>query len=398
MNCKEGNGNVLNMCYSKFVILYTSNFCSRINDFYCVEEWVSHNYDVEYWDLSAFTCHEHLADYNVEGLKNRVVSSLKEFKDLVSKNNNATTLYMTWVNYCWYSAGFYDALSEYNCNYAFFDNGLIPNFDLPSDASSVICKMIKKMRRISYTKIKNLIMSKYRDRKINTNHLNPAKFYFKLSETYLGVDKMDGETIVGWCNSGDYERNKRLKEIKETNYIVFLDQYIPYHNDNVLMGLKQINSCEYYSSLNRCFSLLEEKYKMPIVVAAHPAALKYKENNPFDGRKIIFNKTAELVKQSEFVIAHYTTAISFVVLNNKRILFLSSDSIKKLRPNIDYYICRFSELLGAKLLNQDTATYSDLEIEEVDIQKYNDYKYKYLTNRYSESKSNFDNIIKVINC
>ena len=136
---------------------------------------------------------------------------------------------------------------------------------------------------------------------------------------------------------------------------------------------------------------------MPIVIAAHPAATKYKENNPFNGRDLIYNQTSELVKSCEMVLAHFTTALSYVVLNDKNLILLTSDAIKEVRPEIDEFIIRLADLLGIRCVNQDYATENDFTIDELNIDKYNDYKYRYLTNRHSENYSNFENIIKVIN-
>lgn len=373
------------MKYNKFVFLYTSNFCARVNDFFCIDEWIAHGYDVEYWDLSAFTCHEHLAEFEVDGLTVKKIQSIKEFSILVKEYKLYSTLYLTWVNYCWYSAGFYMVLSKYNCDYAFFDNSLIPSLTSSQIKQPLTIKKIFKALRNRYYKYV-----------AKPSFILPAKYYFQLSETFVGVDKMGKRTIHGWCNSGDYERNKNLEMVKEGKYIVFLDQYIPFHNDNLLNGYKLVDPKKYYSSLNNCFSLIEKKYGIPVVIAAHPAANKYKEENPFEGRELIYNKTAELVKGSEIVLAHFTTAISYVVLNKKKMLLLTSNAIRDARPQINEYIVFLSNLLGLKCINQDDVSMEEVDVDGCNEDKYCNYKYRYLTNQYSENTSNFDNIIKTI--
>lgn len=373
------------MRYNKFIFLYTSNFCERINDFYCIDQWVANGYDVEYWDLSAFTCHERLAEYTVDGLKVRKVENLVTFRMLVKEYIKFDTLYLTWVNYCWYSAGFYHILSENKCHYAFFDNSIIPILYTKHGNSSFSTKKIIKGLKNRYYEF---ITKKVR--------LSPAKYYFQLSEEYVGIDKMDANTIHGWCNSGDYERNQNLGHFKAGKYIVFLDQYIPYHNDNLLNGYKLVEPKKYYSSMNRCFSIVEKKYGMPVIIAAHPAAQRYNDDNPFEGREVVFNKTAELVKGSDFVIAHFTTAVSYVVLNEKKMMLFTSNAIKEARPCINDYIISLAELLGLKCINQDSATENDMTVNRICKDKYKEYKYRYLTNIHSESCSNYKNIIDLI--
>lgn len=384
--------------YNKFIFLYTSNFTARVKDFFCLSEWVANNYDVEYWDLSDITVHEKLVDCNLDGLKIRKIKSIDDFQSCVRECSQFQTLYLTWVNYCWYSAEFYKVLSKYGCHYAYFDNGLIPPIPTVQDNSTFAEKMKKKFGQLSISKIKSIVIrSKSFAYHKQKNRLLPAKYYFKIVESYTGVDKIDADTTVGWCNSGDFENDRQMASSNNNKYIVFLDQYIPYHNDNILNGQRQVCAEDYYCAINRCFSLIEKKYKLPVVVAAHPAATKYKLFNPFEGRMVIFDKTSELVKNSSFVLAHFTTAISYVVLNKKKILFLTSNAIKEIRPQTNSYIEYLAQLLGAKCLNQDTATIEDLKIDEIDVQKYNQYKYSYLTNNHSEAKTNFQNIIDLIN-
>lgn len=376
------------MLYNKFVFLYTSNFCTRINDFYNLEDWVANGYDVEYWDLSAITCHEHLSDLHVEGLTTRTITTLREFRNLVKENRSNNVLYLTWVNYCWYSAGFYSVLSQYNCDYAFFDNGLLPSFSYQSK---------NRKRRVTLRKIYHFLRDKYYRYSIKTPLLKPATFYFQLSDSYKGHDKIDSNTIHGWCNAGDYERNRKLQKAVEGKYIVFLDQYLPYHNDITLNGQKHIDADLYYSSINNAFSLIETQFGVPVVIAAHPAANRYNEINPFEGRRILFNKTAELVKGAELVLAHYTTAISYVVLNRKRMILFTSDAIRNFSPYIDSYIQQLANLLSLNCINLDSLTKEQLFLSEIPDSEYEDYKYKYLTNEHSKSISNFDSIISTLN-
>ena len=287
------------MKYNKFIILYTSNFCERVSDFFCVKEWLDNGYDIEYWDLSEFTCHENLKSIKLDGLIVKKILNTKEFEVEVKSAIKCCPLFLTWVNYCWYSAGFYEIISKYDCDYAFFDNGLIPPLNNG-----------KAKKKYSIKNILQGLRNRYYKYRAQTKVLNSAKYYFRLSELYnRGADKVDKNTLVGWCNSGDFEHNRKLTSTEHKNFIVFLDQYIPFHNDNILNGQKQIDSDKYYSSLNKYFSFLEKEYGIPVIIAAHPAAIKYTIHNPYEGREILFNKSSELVHDCQFVLAHFTTAM-----------------------------------------------------------------------------------------
>lgn len=372
------------MKYNKFVILYTSNFCERVSDFFCVKEWIDNGYDIEYWDLSQFTCHEKLKAVQIDGLIIKEISDIKEFVGHIRKLNNLNTLFLTWVNYCWYSAAFYEVISKFNFDYAFFDNGLIPSLTIGS---------ANKKRTIK--QILEGIRNRYFSYRAKSDVLKPASYYFRLSEFHDGGgDKIEQNTKIGWCNSGDYEHNSLLKPTRNKDFIVFLDQYIPYHNDIVLNGQKQINPERYFTSLNRYFEKVEKKYGIPIIIAAHPAAMRYNTDNPYNGRKICFNLTSELVHDCKFVLAHFTTAISFVVLNYKKMIFLTSDVFVNERPWVDKYIQDFSEILGMPYLNIDHPI--NIDFDDMSLEMYEKYKYMYLTNKHSESQSNFQSILQTL--
>lgn len=373
------------MKYNKFIILYTSNFCERVSDFFCVKEWIESGYDIEYWDLSQFTCHETLKAVQIEGLIINEILNIKDFERHVKSLNSQNTLFLTWVNYCWYSAGFYEVISKYKFDYAFFDNGLIP---------SLTTSIVKKNKSIM--QVLRGIRNRYYLYRAKTHVLKPASYYFRLSEVHDGgADKIDHNTIIGWCNSGDYEHNSRLKPSGNKDFVVFLDQYIPYHNDNTLNGQKQIDPERYYCSVNRFFEYVENRYGVPVVIAAHPAAMRYNTDNPYNGRKICFNLTSELVHDCKFVLSHFTTAISFVVLNNKKMISLTSDVFVNERPWMDKYIQRISDVLGVPYVNIDHL--KNIDIDDISIETYEKYKYTYLTNKYSESQSNFKSILQTLN-
>ena len=51
----------------KCIILYTANYCSKIKNYFCVDDLVSKGVDVEFWDLGPITLNEHLANVETPG-------------------------------------------------------------------------------------------------------------------------------------------------------------------------------------------------------------------------------------------------------------------------------------------------------------------------------------------
>jgi hypothetical protein len=75
----------------------------------------------------------------------------------------------------------------------------------------------------------------------------------------------------------------------EGSFAVFLDINLPYHTDLKIVGWPTIEPHEYYASLNRFFDLLEERFGIKIVIAAHPKANYGREI--FQGREIYCGMT-----------------------------------------------------------------------------------------------------------
>ena len=104
---------------------------------------------------------------------------------------------------------------------------------------------------------------------------------------------------------------------------------------------------EYNKLLNNFFDMLEKKTNLEVVIALHPR----NKENLFLKRKCYQNKTCELVRKSNIVIAHYSTAISFAVLFYKPILFLTCNGFKGTWTQ--KYIETLAVLLNRKIILLD---------------------------------------------
>lgn len=126
------------------------------------------------------------------------------------------------------------------------------------------------------------------------------------------------------CPEFEYFANLKLKI--SNDYIVYIDQdmFASYDNE-VNYGPEQIlDPLNYEKNL---FKKIDQFIKLKIfknkkfVVAAHPRRLK---KLSFDKKKIIFNKTLELISQAKVVIAHTSLAIKYAVLLYKPIILLNA--------------------------------------------------------------------------
>lgn len=176
-------------------------------------------------------------------------------------------------------------------------------------------------------------------------------------------------------NSTIISNEKIDNEIIDSNYVVFIDQGYPSHPDLIKAGYQPNNEYDFIKSYNRFFDFIEKKYSTIVIIAKHPKSSV--NNNYFAGRKIIVNKTKELILNSKFVIAHSSLINLFAVLNYKKILLIFNSEFKLFPLNVYSHMQEFSELLDLNLVNiEDEASYSKIDLSinklkyELFIKKY----------------------------
>ncbi len=176
-------------------------------------------------------------------------------------------------------------------------------------------------------------------------------------------------------NSTIFSNDKIDNEIIDSNYVVFIDQGYPSHPDLIKAGYQPNNEYDFIKSYNRFFDFIEKKYSTRVIIAKHPKSSV--NNNYFAGRKIIVNKTKELILNSKFVIAHSSLINLYAVLNYKKILLIFNSESKLFPLDTFSHMQEFSELLDLNLVNiEDEASYSKIDLSinklkyELFIKKY----------------------------
>jgi len=132
-------------------------------------------------------------------------------------------------------------------------------------------------------------------------------------------------------------------------YAVFLDQNLPYHPDFVILGLRTVDPERYGAQINESLSGIESRTGLPVVIAPNPKWANARVD--FGSRKIVAGATAELVRKSSLVVAHYSNSISFAVLFRKPVVFLTSHEM--MMCGLDRHVACSSSWLGSKRLLMD---------------------------------------------
>lgn len=368
-------------------------------DFY-MENLRNEDFEVEYWDLTDIYFKNILKDELGEKFIIKV-NSFKQLKNCLSKQNIESTLFISNITFEYRVLKLYRLLSKYNCRTSFFARGSIPSFS-EDESMRNLFKTIKKIFQVKLALC--YLGNKYSELLKKFGVVKKYEVVFQAGDAGIysigyGSQIESAKSYIVNVNSFDFDKfkeNENAFRVIDNKYCVYLDEYLPYHPDFEMFNIKTVDPSNFYEKLNNYFDLIEKKYNVEILIAAHPKAEKYKKINPFNNRKIFFNRSAQLTKHSEFVIMHCSTSVSFAVLNNKPIISLTSDDLKFVMPNYDGIIKRFSDSLDTCLINIDNVKNEENFVNDINSVKYDAYKYKYLTSKDSENRLSTEIFVNIL--
>ena len=351
----------------KIIYLVGGPLTKRWLSYYCVDEMAT-VFDVEFWDIAAI-----LPDgYNVSSIEERpyarTILSLNDLRQNLKRLPKDTLL----VNEIGLVPNHYEVLKLVS---SYISNSIVIDFwtyfmwdvvDKKGSAQQTSNPKILKTRIYQYdfiwhiaklchcrsvNDIKKLNEGFKKRKNDRENAIIEArcKSLFKIYEmTYKPFHKY---TI----NHPDYEKYLQVRSQKERTdkYIVFIADAYPYHPEITLLpGYNADDIAKlYYASLNRFFDIIENIYECKVVIAEHPSM--HWKDNPFDGREVVYYKTAELVRDSYAVCMHASCAFSFVALFDKPVAILYNNAIDA-NSSIKADIHRMARAIQHKVIDTDT--------------------------------------------
>lgn len=344
-----------------------------------INEYIDKGLSVEYWDASVLFYPEMYLNDEIQESYIKKFDTLQLIENQLKCINVSKFIFIIEVNENWDNRRFFKLLNKYNCYTIYID--MYGNSILPIPLHDRIYKLFTKNFFTSLNNLlKRIIYKLYK----KYFHIKSFQKVFTSSEIIYHTDKI---------NHPDYEEFKKL-EINKTNiflqnqYIVFIDTYYPYHPDlKHIYKIKESDGRKYQQTINSLFTFLEKKYKIPVIIAAHPKA-EY-NGDEFDGRKIIKYKTNELIFSSKIVILHASNAISYVVLGNKSPVFITTDDYNS-SPILSKRIKALANILGKEVYNIDTCNFQLIKISKIKNYYRYGYIYNYLTSKETEDKRNID--------
>lgn len=366
----------------KIVIIDHEPYTTRRKELFLVSEFIELGYSVEVWDVSEYVFGIKYSSESIEYVKKiQNYNQLAELFEVQDCNN--TVFWVECINN-WDTRKIYNALSKYNCKTLRVD--LFANSVLKES-------LVRKFTRLFSSSFYTIVESKaYSFLYLLYRKVNNIKGY----DCYLSSSALAHRT--GKINHPDYE--KFLATLKEPpvingDYFVFIDTYFPFHPDLIsFYKCKNLpDGTRYHNSLRNYFDYIESKFKIPVVIAAHPKA-KY-NGNEFGTRKIIYGHTDNLVINSKCVIQHASNSISYVILRNIPVTFITTKDYESVN-HLSSRLKLLASLLGHSVYNIDLVKYDEIKFTSSSDDIVTDYIYTYLTSIETKDKYNFDIIRQTI--
>jgi hypothetical protein len=340
---------------------------------------------VEFWDLSPFMRVDYLDSNQIQTSYLVSINSISEFEKLLKLPSNKSAIYVMLMSYSAKFSGPYRLLSKNNCKTVFMNWGYMPTSKIPMPGwGSRFTRLLASPKRFLF-QLPDILLGKLY-RKIGL--VKKYDIVFVAGDALFSFQQYSKKTIrFNLCDYDNFqiEAFNSKKAIHEKKYAVFLDANLPYQSDLSICGLPAVNPEKYFRSLNNFFDSFEKNHNLSIVIALHPKSEYGSEK--FNGRKTIKMQTPNLVKYSEIVVTHTSTAISYAVLNMKPILLIYTAEMQEIYgDSVMLEIEGLSSYLGCKTCNIDVLSKNKALINpSINIKSYIDYKYNFLTSPATEN-------------
>lgn len=378
------------MAIKRIIFLTRTTFNYRDFQRFGVELLQQSGFTIEFWDTTpvldpaTYRQYQPPDPYKFDGLRVFYEKDvlLKEISNLASDTFVIDTVHFEYKN-----LDFYQALSKSKAEYAVIMANALPVASLQNRKYSLVSILQRKTK----TFLKNPKEVLWRKKilphlPIRLFGVKPAKIILAGGEKSLTYHfPVNRNTEILWIHSFDYDLylEKAENKLIDSTTAVFLDEYLPFHPDD-LSNPKffKIDPMKYYTCLNSFFDRIERELSLKVIIAAHPKALYENMPNIFHGRRCIRGQTIGLVKTCRLVLTHASTAISFAVLLNKPLVFINSTGLDK--SPTDMLIRTMANYFGKAPIFMDSTNKIDWEQQlMINLELYKKYRREYIKTEQS---------------
>jgi hypothetical protein len=328
------NNDLKNCDIKNILFLVEVPFTKRDFERFGIELLEKNGFNVIVWELTKIINPDLIKEYTPPDPVKLLKYKIFENKKLTLKkirNIPSDTFVFLLVSYSQKNYWVYRALSLADADYGVTVSNALPMPQTKKEKSS-ITDFVKKVRKIPKKEIKKFIWRYFYKMPFSKLGIKPASLI--LAGGYKSLDThfypIDESTEILWTHTLDYDLYLKEKTNSENSrpIAVFIDEYVPFHPDYPVSGLKPPLDAEtYYHLLDKFFNRIEKELGYEVTIAVNPRSNYEKHPDYFKGRKCIRGETNKLVKKSQVVIAHCSTALNYANLYKKPVIFITSKGL-----------------------------------------------------------------------
>jgi len=390
------------MRIKKIIYFIESPFCQRDYKRFGIDIMKDNGFYVEIWDLTPIISPETHNTVKVPDPIDYQKSNCRLFMNKTEvvreiKNLKQDTMIILLMFFDYEHYFLYREFLKQHISYAFTITNIIPVHKNNSAGNYFFNKyrltnFARKIKKLDLEKIKrylfdrvpgSLLMIQFPKFIFTGGYKSLINYKFPIGKK---TKIICGHTLDYDLYLKDLRKPSNIKLI-DGSYIVFCDQFQPFHPDYIRVKIKYpITPKIYYETLCKFFDKIEKETGFKVVIAAHPRS-KYEEHpDYFDGRKVIRGKTLELIRDSELVLVYASTVLNFAVLYHKPVLFFTM--VKMQQSKI---FCNYARLFSSELNKGFITIDGDYKINwdeelKIDEEAYANYKEKYIKRRNSKEE------------
>ncbi len=372
----------------KIVFIDGENLTKRRREIFWIDEIRAAGFEVEFWDVSKMIVDQDICDQLDENYL-RKFSNIKDFEEAIQKQDISNTIFVIEIWYKWITRKMLYIIKKNKC------------FTLKIQIYSKIYHKQKRVPKMHFS----LNLLKYLSKKL-VDELSYV--CFKIYQKVKGIDRHFDYHITAdsrsrkanafinhpdWQSAKDLELQPRSSDIPQKPYVVFVDQFYPLHPDFKRNYIGQLGDAEtYYSELNDFFAKIERDLGYEVVIAAHPKATY--DDKTFNSRKIIKYKTSELVKYSEGVLMQTSLSISFVMIFDKPVMYITTREQMKSDKLLIMEMMYTDYFKLPLYITNDIDEVTPSMMQRVEPSRRDEYIYTILTHEGIEDRANSDIVIE----
>jgi len=358
---------------NKLIIINHEPYISAKRSMFFMDDFKKDGFDVEYWSVyRAMPYQKGIRYFSVE--KANDVIYIDSFKELLAKVKiiDRDSIVILEVFFSWETLSLFWALKnkklvkiDYFINTStyfevpYFKN--VFNYLFQTTLRSFLEKIFRKIKNYILKIVNNVLKLNNYDLVFLTGSKIEA-FYFKNKKKSLD-----------YFDVSNFEISRNKEKIPGSKYIVFLDINLPDHPDLFRGNLNTVTKEVYFSKIKSFFESLESQTGYEVIVAAHP---KSNYTSEFGKYKFLYNKTAELVAHSEFVLLHNSASLNLALLAKKPLVFFYFDFFLNSKNHLFTIYSSMgvvSKYFGCHFINIDKEGLLFLNELKFDMNKYDEY-------------------------